>query len=133
VLIADGSWGEDEITIERTGTDDVIVRVNDVSRQFDIDDFDAVLLRGNNGFDDIRVLDPVRTSAITRRVSLQGGSGNDVLFGSEGGTESVDGGDGSDFLEVRDGFGGDTAIGGNGTDAAQVDNGDTTSGIESFG
>jgi Ca2+-binding RTX toxin-like protein len=133
VLIADGSWGEDEITIERTGTDDVIVRVNEVSRQFDIDDFDAVLLRGNNGFDDIRVLDPVRTSAITRRVSLQGGAGNDVLFGSEGGTESLDGGDGNDFLEVRDGFGGDTAIGGNGTDAAQVDPGDTTSGIESFG
>ena len=49
VLIADGSWGRDLITIERTGGDDVIVRVNNTSRTFDMDDFDGVLLRGNAG------------------------------------------------------------------------------------
>jgi len=132
-LIADGSWGEDLITIERTGADDVIVRVNDTSRTFDMDDFDAVILRGNGGFDELRVLQPLVAGSLVRPITLLGGSGADTLLGSDGSSnELLDGGEGDDFLDTHDGFGGDTAIGGNGTDSAVVDATDTASGIENF-
>jgi Ca2+-binding RTX toxin-like protein len=132
-LIADGSWGQDLITIERVGTDDVIVRVNETSRTFDMDDFDAVLLRGNNGFDELRVLEPVVAGSLVRPITLLGGNGADTLLGSDGSSNEVlDGGEGNDFLDTRDFFGGDTAIGGNGTDSAVVDAGDTTSGVETI-
>ena len=44
----------------------------------------------------------------------------------------LQGGDGADFLDVQDSFAGDTAAGGNGNDTADVDAGDSTSGIETF-
>lgn len=132
-LIADGSWGQDLITIERTGLDDVIVRVNETSRTFDMDDFDAVLLRGNNGFDELRVIHPLVSGSLVRPITLQGGNGADTLTGSDGASvEVLDGGEGNDFLDTRDLFGGDWAIGGNGNDRAVVDPGDTTRGTESF-
>src|SRR5687767_9706508 len=132
-LIADGSWGQDLITIERIGGDNVIVRVNETSREFDMDDFDTVLLRGNGGFDELRVLQPLVAGSLVRPITLLGGNGADTLLGSDGSTNEVlDGGEGNDFLDTRDFFGGDTAIGGNGTDSAAVDAGDTTSGVESF-
>jgi uncharacterized delta-60 repeat protein len=132
-LIADGSWGQDLITIERTGSDDVIVRVNETSRTFDMDDFDTVLLRGNGGFDEMRVLQPLVAGSLVRPITLLGGNGADTLVGSRGATtELLDGGDGADFLDVRDSFGGDTARGGNGDDTARVDAGDSTSGVETF-
>jgi Ca2+-binding RTX toxin-like protein len=132
-LIADGSWGQDLITIERTGTDDVIVRVNETSRTFDMDDFDAVLLRGNNGFDELRVLEPVVAGSLVRPITLLGGNGADTLLGSDGSSNEVlDGGEGNDFLDTRDFFAGDSAIGGNGTDSAVVDAGDTSSGVETI-
>ena len=47
ILTGRGSAGNDLITIERTGTDDVIVKVGSLTRQFDMDDFDTVLLQGS--------------------------------------------------------------------------------------
>jgi Ca2+-binding RTX toxin-like protein len=113
ILIADGSWGQDLITIERTGTDDVIVRVNDVSRTFDMDNFDGVLLRGNAGWDELRVLQPIVAGSLVRKVTLEGGAGNDTFFGSTG-DEVIRGGDGDDFA---DGLAGkDALFGGSGND-----------------
>ena len=167
VLIADGSWGQDLITIERTGTDDVIVRVNNTSRQFDMDNFDGVLLRGNAGFDDLRILQPIVAGSLVRKVTLEGGGGNDVLSGADGndvlrggdgddqlhgrlgndalfggggndfllgslGLDFMDGGDGNDYLDAIDGAGGDTVLGGNGTDQANVNTDDEVSGVETF-
>jgi Ca2+-binding RTX toxin-like protein len=131
ILIADGQWGQDLITIERTGIDDVIVRVNEVSRTFDMDNFTGVLLRGNAGFDDLRILDPVVAGSLVRRVTLRGGNGNDTLVGNQG-ADSLDGGDGNDFIDAQDGAGGDTVAGGNGSDIAEVDAGDTVSGVETL-
>src|SRR5688500_1606186 len=113
VLIADGSWGRDLITIERTGGDDVIVRVNNTSRTFDMDDFDGVLLRGNNGWDDLRVLQPIVAGSLVRKVTLEGGEGNDTLEGNSG-DDVLRGGEGNDVLS---GVAGDDALfGGGGND-----------------
>jgi Ca2+-binding RTX toxin-like protein len=163
----DGSWGRELITIERSGGDDVIVRANNLTRQFDMDNFDGVMLRGNAGWDDLRVLDPIVAGSLVRKVTLDGGTGNDTFTGSDGddvlrggdgndqidaghgndalfggggddglvgsvGLDFMDGGDGNDFLGAREGSGGDTVLGGNGTDRASVDAGDETSGIETF-
>jgi Ca2+-binding RTX toxin-like protein len=132
-LTVEGAWGQDRITIQRTGIDDVLVRVNDVSRTFDMDDFDRVLLRGNAGYDEIRVLDPIRAGSLVRPVKLVGGDGNDSLYGSQGGNEEFEGSAGDDLLDARDGAGGDTVHGNTGFDTARVDSGDFTSSVESFG
>ena len=163
ILTADGAWGGEDISIVRTGIDDVIVRIDGLSRQFDMDDFDGVLLRGNNGYDRLTI--DGAFGPIARKVTLDGGSGNDTLtgdstddvlrggtgddgllglggndalFGGAGndhlegtsGTDFHDGGDGNDTLWADDGFGGDTVLGGNGTDTARVDPGDNASGVE---
>jgi uncharacterized delta-60 repeat protein len=114
ILIADGSWGQDFITIERTGADDVIVRVNNTSRTFDMDAFDGVLLRGNNGYDEIRILQPISAGSLVRKVTLEGGNGDDTLAGSAG-DDVLRGGDGNDQLDG--GFGNDALFGGGGNDA----------------
>jgi Ca2+-binding RTX toxin-like protein len=130
-LIADGSWGQDEITIDRVGGDNVIVRVNEMAREFDMDDFDEVLLRGNNGFDVLRIRDPLIAGSLVRPVTLLGGNGNDQLIGSDGATSEVlNGGANPDFLDSRDGFGGDVVIGGAGNDHAFADPGDDVSEVE---
>jgi Ca2+-binding RTX toxin-like protein len=147
ILIADGRWGADRITIERTGTDNVIVRVNDLTREFDMDEFDGVLLRGNAGYDDIRVLEPITADTRVRMATIEGGNGNDILQGSSAdeviragagndrvfggvGADLLDGGDGDDFIDASDSAAGDTVLAGDGTDTARVDVGDIYSGVE---
>jgi Ca2+-binding RTX toxin-like protein len=110
ILFADDTWGGGDISIVRAGVDDVIVRVNDFSRQFDMDDFDGVLLRGNNGYDRITI-DASRGPI--PGVTLDGGNGNDTLWS-------------------EDGVGDDMVFGGDGSDTARIDAGDITSGIETF-
>jgi Ca2+-binding RTX toxin-like protein len=97
ILIADSTWGGQRITIERTGIDDVIVRIDGLSSKFDMDDFDGVLLRGNRGFDEILVLDPL-TSPLARKVTLDGGAGDDFLVGNDE-DDVLRGGDGRDTLD----------------------------------
>jgi uncharacterized delta-60 repeat protein len=109
VLTATGTANADTITIERTGTDDVIVKVGTLSRQFDMDDFDTVLLQGLGGNDTITVLEPIQAGSLTRKVTLEGGAGNDTLLGN-GLDEVLRGGDGDDHLE---GAGGPDALFGN--------------------
>ena len=45
--------GNDVMRIERVGTDDVLVTVNEISRRFDMDDVDSYALRGLDGPDQI--------------------------------------------------------------------------------
>jgi Ca2+-binding RTX toxin-like protein len=153
ILTADGGWGSERITIERTGTDDVIVRIEELSRQFDMDDFDGVLLRGNNGYDFLQIFDPVAAGSLVRRVTLEGGNGNDtlddatnadndeVMRGGAGddhlngwsGNDALFGGTGNDFL--RGGTGLDFLDGGDDDDflAAEGDGGgDTAQGGNGF-
>lgn len=113
VLTADGTWGGEDISIERVGGDDVIVRIDNVARQFDMDDFDGVLLRGNNGYDRIEVKGPIVAGSLVRKVTLDGGNGNDSLTGHSG-DDVLRGGAGGDVLT---GFAGNDALfGGTGSD-----------------
>src|SRR5687767_13360826 len=50
---ADDTGGDDVMRIERVGTDDVRITVNDVTRTFDMDDVDSYALRGLGGPDSI--------------------------------------------------------------------------------
>ena len=130
VLTAYGSGGNDTITIERVLSDDVIVRVGSLSRQVDMDDFDSVLLQGLGGNDKITVLNAVTAGAITRIVTLDGGSGNDSLTGNSG-DDVLRGGSGADTLTglagadtLEGGFGNDRLFGGAGQDALSGDDND---------
>jgi len=97
VLRARGSSGNDTIAIRRTGGDDVIVTVNSLTRQFDMDDFTTVLLEGLGGNDVLSITDAITAGAITRKVTLDGGAGNDSLTGNAG-DDVLRGGDGFDTL-----------------------------------
>jgi Ca2+-binding RTX toxin-like protein len=167
VLTAIGTGNADTITIERVLTDDVIVKVGSLARQFDMDDFDTVLLQGLGGNDTITIKQPITAGSLTRKVTLDGGGGNDALTGNAGddvlrggdgadtlvglggrdalagnagndqlfgglGLDFLDGGDNDDFIDSSDSAGGDTVLGGNGTDSADVDAGDSTSGVETL-
>ncbi len=59
---------------------------------------------------------------------LLGKGGNDTLVGGAG-VDDVQGGDGNDSLNVADGAPGDSADGGNGTDTASSDVGDTVTNV----
>jgi len=167
VLTANGTGNGDIIRIARTGNDDVIVTIGSLSRQFDMDNFDTVLLSGLGGNDLIAVDDPIEANGLRRKVTMDGGAGNDTLHGNlldevlrggdgddmlqggggpdaifgHAGNDSLYGGIGQDFLDggidndffsAVDGEPGDTVLGGDGTDTAQVDAGDEHSSIESF-
>jgi Ca2+-binding RTX toxin-like protein len=117
-LVVQGQWGMDLITIERTGADDVIVRVNEENRTYDMDDFTSVVLKGNNGYDDIRVI-----HSVARPLRLEGGSGNDTLVGHDGG-DTLIGADGNDSL--RGNSGNDSLDGAAGNDSLYGDAGTDT-------
>src|SRR5688500_6588413 len=70
VLVARGTGGNDVITVRRTGTDDVIVTANALSRQFDMDNFSGIRLEGLAGMDVFRLPDPVTTSALFRSTTV---------------------------------------------------------------
>ena len=136
ILTADGAWGGEDISIVRAGIDDVIVRIDGLSRQFDMDDFDGVLLRGNNGYDRLTI--DGAFSPITRKVTLDGGNGNDTLVGDStndvlrggagddlllglGGSDALFGGAGNDHLDGTSGP--DFHDGGDGNDTIWADDG----------
>jgi Ca2+-binding RTX toxin-like protein len=74
----------DSITVRRTGSDDVIVQINGTSRQFDMDNFPGgVRLEGFGGNDRITIVDSLN-SPVQRRVTINGGAGNDTLIGNDG-------------------------------------------------
>ena len=113
ILTADGSWGQERLAIERTGGDDVIVTVNNASRQFDMDDFDGVLLRGNGGYDILQILHSIVAGSLVRKVTLDGGNGNDTLLGAAS-ADVLRGGAGDDTINGIEGA--DALFGGGGND-----------------
>src|SRR5688500_7391498 len=101
-LYAQGTEGADTISVTRVGTDDVFVRVNDLSGTFDMDDFATIHLFGDAGNDTMTVFEgdyPVN-------VSVGGGLGNDTLFTASGG-ERLAGHGGDDVIIAN---GGDDTI-----------------------
>ena len=102
VLTASATAADDVISIRRTGSDDVIVTVNSTSRQFDMDDFDGVVLNGLLGNDTVTIVDAIRTSTLARKVTVEGGGGDDSVTGSAY-DDVVRGGDGRDTINGRDG------------------------------
>jgi Ca2+-binding RTX toxin-like protein len=113
VLTADGTWGGEDITVERVGADDVRITIDSLVRTFDMDDFSGILVRGNNGYDRIHVLQPIVAGSLVRRVTVEGGNGNDSINGSDG-DEVLRGGEGDDAITANGGA--DAIFGGGGND-----------------
>ena len=130
LLTAQGSEGDDTISLERVGIDDVIVRIEEngtgqsISARHDMDDFDGVLLRGFGGNDTITDVD-----ALPEDVFIAGDAGNDTLrapdFGGGSIFDRIDltGGEGDDVIHGGNSFnvidaggGNDTVFGGDGGD-----------------
>ena len=113
VLTADGAWGGEDITVERVGVDDVRITIDSLVRTFDMDDFSGILVRGNNGYDRINVLQPIVAGSLARRVTVEGGNGNDSINGGDG-DEVLRGGEGDDAITANGGA--DAIFGGGGND-----------------
>jgi Ca2+-binding RTX toxin-like protein len=136
ILTADGTWGGEDITVQRVGGDDLRITIDNLARTFDMDDFTGILVRGNNGYDHLRILDPIIAGSLVRKVTLDGGNGNDTIVGSDladvlrggegddalqglGGADAIFGGGGDDF--VNGGAGSDFLDGGGGNDRLNAD------------
>jgi Ca2+-binding RTX toxin-like protein len=107
-----GTDGNDQLSLSRTGVDNVIARENTSSAQFDLDDINEIVIGGGAGDDVIRVT----ANDLSDRgidVLLSGGLGNDSVEGA-GNDESLLGDAGNDTLVGNDGN--DTLDGGDGTD-----------------
>jgi len=102
VLTASATAADDVIAIRRVLSDDVIVTINSTSRQFDMDDFDGVLLSGLLGNDTVTIVDAITTATLARKVTVEGGGGDDSVTGSAY-DDVVRGGDGRDTINGRDG------------------------------
>ena len=134
-----GTAGNDEITLSRVaGTDNVVARINGESATFNLDQFEAVVVRGEAGDDFLRP----SASGLTARgifVLTQGGPGNDRIEGgsnddvifADGGRDSVFGNAGRD--EIHGGDGDDRIEAGTGDDIVYGDGGlDSLLGGEGF-
>lgn len=117
-----GTGAGQAISLERTGTDNVIARVGGVAREFDMDDFDGVSVLGLGGNDVITIRDALVAGTLVRKVTIDGGGGNDSITGSSA-DDVIRGSTGNDTLfglAGRDalfgGAGNDRLIGGLGQD-----------------
>ena len=77
-LIAIGTGGDDAFSIRRHLTDNVIVTVNALSREFDMDDFNGVRLEGLGGDDTFQMIDAL-VSPLVRNTTVIGGAGDDAV------------------------------------------------------
>ena len=126
-LVINGTDGADTIRVRQSGSTLSVTRNGSTTRR-DADDVSSVVVNGRGGADSITADDTVKV-----RLTLNGGSGNDVLRGGAGqdvlrgdsGNDTVTGGGGNDRLyggsgdDTLDGGGGDdvlVSIGGRGDD-----------------
>jgi Ca2+-binding RTX toxin-like protein len=130
VLNVIGTGAGESITLERTGIDDVFVRAGSRTAQFDMDDFNGVSVLGLGGNDVITITHALVAGSLVRKVTIDGGSGNDSLTGNAG-DDVLRGGDGADTLiglAGRDalfgGAGNDRLFGGLGLDFLDGGNND---------
>ena len=77
-----GTGGDDVMTIERVGFDDVRITVNSTSTTYDMDDVGEYALRGLGGNDTITKIGDIE-GAVAPAVSLSGGEGIDTLKGTD--------------------------------------------------
>ena len=139
VLTISGSNAADEITVDFTALDSVLVDLggDNGARRFDRSTFRAVSVDLHAGDDDFRTLTggsladvPMTVTTGSGNDSAVAGAGNDVLDGGSGedfllggaGTDLVLGGTGADF--VNGGIGTDTELLGSGDDTAAWDPGE---------
>jgi Ca2+-binding RTX toxin-like protein len=118
-IIVNGSGGNDRIDLSRVGVS-VVVNGDSGRDQITGGRGNDKLSGGDNG-------DVIHGKAGNDTIS--GGDGDDLLFGDDGNDsikgdkdlDSLRGGDGDDFLDVRDNYPFDFAVGGPGRDEAEVD------------
>ncbi len=140
IITVDGTEGDDHIIVQRS-TDQNEVFVIEIRNNgadtfvtaFNAADVSAVVLNGLGG-DDVLGM---RDSGAEMEAVLNGGAGNDVLFGGDA-NDALDGGAGDDYLFGRGGddtldggLGGDWLSGGSGNDSADYSDrtGDVLAGI----
>lgn len=97
----------------------IVVTTNGTARSYVASQVNSLKITGGNAQDTVTV-----SSAITKRATLNGGSGNDILRGG-GGADSINGGAGDDWIDG--GPGADRTDGGAGDDTYVNDASDTVS------
>jgi Ca2+-binding RTX toxin-like protein len=122
-LVVRGTAAGDDISVVRTGIDDVIVRLNGSSRVFDVDHLDesAIRIFGEAGHDCITTGSGI--TALDVYLEVRGGSGNDSIVGGDN-FDNFFGEDGNDT--IRGNAGGDLLVGGAGDDSIDGGSGDDT-------
>ena len=135
VLGLDGGAGTDTVTLNGSAADDVFgvasangqlgfVRGNDTLAVAQLTDVEELVISGFDGNDSISFFGG---AAPTAHVTLDGGTGDDILRGSNG-ADLLLGGDGNDFIDGN--IGADTALMGAGDDTFQWDPGDGSDIVE---
>jgi Ca2+-binding RTX toxin-like protein len=111
-LRVDGTANPDDISLTRTGIDDLVARVNDEVRVVDMDDLDRVFIAAGDGADFIIA----RASGVTAAgivLQINGGTGNDQIECGNN-NDTVFGGAGNDTIAASSGH--DRLFGGDGDD-----------------
>jgi Ca2+-binding RTX toxin-like protein len=130
-----GDAASDIVSVSATGGDDVVdltgaganYSVAGLSALVNVtgsEATDRVVINGFGGDDTISAL---TLNALTTLVTIDGGAGDDLIFGSRG-DDLLIGGDGDDFVDGRQGN--DTALLGAGDDVFQWDPGDGSDVVE---
>ena len=112
LLRIDGSAAADDISLTRTGFDDLVARVNDEVRVVDMDDLDTIFIAAGDNADFI----VARASGVTAAgivLQINGGTGNDRIECGNN-NDTVFGGAGNDTIAASSGA--DRLFGGEGDD-----------------
>lgn len=118
VLVVEGTINDDKITVEKHGSNYAVVVNNKEIGEFRRSDVNSIRINGYNGDDLIDLSNNTTIYSI-----VFGGTGNDLIFGSNGsnelhgdeGDDTLFGGNGADLLFGD--AGNDFLFGGNGADA----------------
>src|SRR5215208_4318434 len=122
-----GGNGDEQFTATANGTRVRFDRVNPAPFAIDIGTSEKLVLNANGGTD---TFSATGNLAALIGITVDGGSGNDTILGSNG-ADQLFGGDGNDFVDGQQGN--DTAFLGTGNDVFQWDPGDGSDTVEGQG